>query len=448
MLHVRQLWRALHRVPQLLLVQPEQLGYDLAYTLALIPLLLAAVIFFQRDAVLLFAIAFLAGIVCLLALQLARLTFGVPAWVGFKATHPLVASLLIASFFSPTTPAWLAATVVVLFIVVDTVLWPRLRRVMLHPALIAFGVLFLVQRQLMIGFINPADGRPLPEPLIYWYQFGKYIDPVKLYVGNVAGPIGVTSMAAVLVGATYLWYSRRISLGIVGGFLIGVAATSLVLRSDPGFQLASGPALFIAAYIAADRRRVLLSEQFCFVFGLASGIAAMVLRWYGAGLQSAWMAFLAASVVATAALMAQAFLRKRPGLSAPNIRTLSIRSGQRHPAPVLAPVRSDVSQAVMAGTPVRGAYSRGAVSPQARRFDPQGDPDDLVRQMRRAATRGPAADLNTPILLGSLLLLNPLGLWLTWRADAMAQTTKLVLTAVSVFWYLGVAGLAFALLHR
>ena len=31
MLDVRQLWRALHGVPQLLLVQPEQLGYDLAY---------------------------------------------------------------------------------------------------------------------------------------------------------------------------------------------------------------------------------------------------------------------------------------------------------------------------------------------------------------------------------------------------------------------------------
>jgi electron transport complex protein RnfD len=446
---VRQLWRALHAIPQLLLVQPEQLGYDLAYTLALIPLLVAGAIFFQRDAVLLFAIAFLAGIVCLLALQLARLTFGVPAWIGFKATHPLVASLLIACFFSAKTPAWLAATVVMLFIMIDTVAWPRVRRVMLHPALLAFGVLFLVQRQLGIGFINPFDARTLQDPLLLWYRFGgDIVDPVKLYVGNIPGPIGVTSMAAVLVGATYLWYSRRISLGVVGGFLIGIAATALALRSDPGFQLASGPSLFIAAYIAADRRRVLVPEPFGFLFGLGSGVAAMLLRWYGAGVQSAWIAFLGASVIATGALLVQGFLRQRPRLSAQNVRTLNLRSRQPQPRPVLAPVRTDVPQPVMAAAPARTAYSRSSVAPTTRRFDSQNDPNDLVRQMRRAASRGATPYINTPILLGSLILLNPFGLWLTWRTETMTQTTKMILTAVSVLWYLGLAGLMYALLHR
>src|SRR5437588_9784133 len=153
MLDVRQLWRGLQGVPQLLLVQPDQLGYDLAYALALLPLVVAGIVFFLQDSILLFALSFLAGIVCLLALQLARLTFGLPAWIGFKATHPLVASMLIACFFSPRTPAWVAASMVILFIVIDTVLWPQLQRVMLHPALIIFGLLFLIQRQLGIGFV-------------------------------------------------------------------------------------------------------------------------------------------------------------------------------------------------------------------------------------------------------------------------------------------------------
>ena len=160
---VRQLWRALQGVPQLLLVQPEQLSYDLAYALALLPLVVAGIVFFLQDALLLFALSFLAGIVCLLAIQLARLTFGLPAWIGFRATHPLVASILIASFFSPRTPAWVAATMVILFIVIDTVLWPQLQRVMLHPALIIFGLLFLIDRQLGIGFANPFDGRHLDD---------------------------------------------------------------------------------------------------------------------------------------------------------------------------------------------------------------------------------------------------------------------------------------------
>src|SRR5207248_10368119 len=133
-----------------------------------LPLLIAGIVFFLQDAILLFAIAFLSGIVCLLAIQLARLTFGLPAWVGYKATHPLVASILIGCFVPPRSPAWVAAALVILFVVVDTVLWPQLHRFMLHPALIIFGLLFLIQRQLGVFYVNPFDGRRLDEPLILW----------------------------------------------------------------------------------------------------------------------------------------------------------------------------------------------------------------------------------------------------------------------------------------
>src|SRR3989440_11664860 len=172
---------------------------------------------------------------------------------------------------------------VIVFIVVDTVLWPQLQRVMLHPALVVFGLLFLIDRQLGVGFINPFDGRHLDDPLLLWYKLQIVIDPVKLYVGNVAGPIGVTSAGAVLIGVTYLWYTRKISLGVILGFLCGIAATAAAIRTDVGFQLASGPSLFLAGYIAADRRRVLLPERFTFVFGAAAGAATMIRRGYGLG---------------------------------------------------------------------------------------------------------------------------------------------------------------------
>src|SRR2546429_6390722 len=285
MLDVRQLGRALPGVPQLLLVQPEQLNYDLAYALAILPLVIAGIVFFLQDALLLFAISFLAGIVCLLALQLGRLTFGLPAWVGFKATHPLVASMLIACYFSPHTPAWIGASMVILFIVIDTVVWPQLRRVMIHPALIVFGILYLIQLPLQIGYTNPFDGHRLDDPLLLWYKLQIVIDPVKLYVGNAPGPIGVTSAAPVLFGVTYLWYTRKVSLGVVVGFLCGVAALAIAIRSDLGFQLASGPSLFLAGYIAADRRRLLIPERFTFAFGLAAGAAPLLLAWSGNGKQ-------------------------------------------------------------------------------------------------------------------------------------------------------------------
>jgi H+/Na+-translocating ferredoxin:NAD+ oxidoreductase subunit D len=461
---VRQLWRALQGVPQLLLVQPEQLSYDLAYALALLPLVIAAILFFLQQALLLFALSFLAGIVCLLAIQLARLTFGLPAWIGFKATHPLVASILVACFFSPRTPAWVAATMVILFIVIDTVLWPRLQRVMLHPALIIFGLLFLIDRQLGIGFVNPFDGRHLDDPLLLWYKLQIVIDPVKLYVGNVPGPIGVTSAGAVLVGLIYLWYTRKVSLGLIAGFLCGIAAAALAIRADVGFQLASGPSLFVAGYIAADRRRVLLDERFAFLFGVAAGIVTMILRWYGQGLQASWQGLLLISVAVTVGLRVQAFIRGRSRVDGGRIRTLTVESGEseRRPAwtparpevrlparpEVRQPVRPEVRQPVMATSPVSTAYSRGPTARPLRAFDAQGDPNDMVRQMRNAATQGGALRRvqGSPFLLvPALVILNPVGLWLTWTAPLVGRRTKLLLSAASALWYLGVAGLVLLL---
>src|SRR5256712_11447451 len=217
--------------------------------------------------------------------------------------------MLIACFFSPRTPAWVAASLVILFIVIDTVLWPQLHRVMLHPALIVFGILFIIQRELGVGFVNPFDGRHLDDPLTLWYKLQIVIDPVKLYVGNVPGPIGVTSAGAVLIGVIYLWYTRKISLGVIAGFLCGVAAVALAIRSDLGFQLASGPSLFLAGYVAADRRRVLLPERFTFVFGLVAGGGTMMLRWYGEGQQAARPGVPLGSAVGTGVPPRQARLR-------------------------------------------------------------------------------------------------------------------------------------------
>jgi len=232
---------------------------------------------------------------------------------------------------------------------------------------------------------------------------------------------------------------------------LGIAAVAIAIRSDLGFQLASGPSLFLAGYIAADRRRVALPEPYTVLFGLAAGVATMVLRWYGEGVQAAWQGLLLTSIIVTAVLRIQGFLRGRAAIGPRQIRTLPVESGDRPRQPAWAPTRSEARQPVMAASPVGMGYSpRSTVSPRptSRSFDAHGDPNDLVRQMRRTANRGGLAWLNTPLLLAALLIFNPVGLWLTWTARTMGQTTKVMLTAVSVLWYLGVAGLGFALTHR
>lgn len=451
MRNVRQLQRRLQAVPQLLLVQPEQLSYDLGYALALAPLIAAGLIFFRQDAVLIFAVAFLAGVVCLLALQLGRLTFGLPAWVGHKASHPLVASFLIACFLSPRTPLWLTATAVIIFVLLDTIVWPQLQRVMLHPALIVFGLLFIAERQVGVTFVNPFDGRRLGDPLTLWYQLRIIVDPVKLYVGNVPGPLGATSAGAVLLGLIYLWYARKISLGIVLGFLTGVAIPAAVIGSDVAFQLSSGPALFVAGLIAADRRRVLLAEPFTFVFGLAAGALTMVLRGYGQGQEAAWQSLLAISLIVTVFLRVRAVLRSRShaGTGGRSLRSLPVASGQAGPRPAANPVlRQEIRQPAMAMAPATvGTFHRPPTP--SRRFDTATNSNDLVRQLRSAAPRGPlASSASNRLLWGlALILVNPIGLLMTWSTATLGLGTKRLVTVLSVVWYLAAAGLVFALTH-
>jgi hypothetical protein len=197
----------------------------------------------------------------------------------------------------------------------------------------------------------------------------------------------------------------------------------------------------------------LLSERFTFVFGAAAGVAAMILRWYGQGQQAAWQGLLLASAIVTVVMRVQAIMRRRAkATSRPAaLRTLAVESGEHDPHRLWAPVRSEARQPVLATSPVTTAYSRAASPSPVRAFDNQGDPNDMVRQMRSAAARrGPLhGGLQSPlILLAALLLLNPVGLWLTWNGGSFDRRTRLLLSAVSVLWYLGVAGLLFALLHR
>jgi hypothetical protein len=180
----------------------------------------------------------------------------------------------------------------------------------------------------------------------------------------------------------------------------------------------------------------------------------MILRWYGNGQQAAWEGLLMISALVTVVLLVQDLLRRRARWASRRapLRTLAVDSAEPpDPHRLWAPVRSEARQPVMATSPVSTAYSRGASTRPVRSFDTQGDPHDVVRQMRSQATRrGPlrGGAQNPIILLAALLIINPVGLWLAWTERSFNRRTRVLLSAVSVLWYVGVAGFVFALTHR
>ncbi|HYM49076.1 MAG TPA: RnfABCDGE type electron transport complex subunit D [Candidatus Limnocylindrales bacterium] len=449
----------LRAIPQALLVEQEQLSYDVAYGLALIPTLALGVLYFRRPAALLIALCFLTGIVCLLALRLCALTVGLPAWVGHRANHPLVASLLVACFLPSTVTPWVGVAMVALLVLVGSLLWPQLHRMMVHPALLVFGIAYLIQRQLQIGFVNPFDLHPLDDPLSLWYRLRIVIDPVKLYVGNVPGPLGATSVGALLLGLAYLWYTRKISLGLILGFLVGVAAGAIALRTDVAFQVSSGPALFVAGYVAADRRRLNVDERGALLIGALAGLVTMILRNDGQGQQAAWEGLLAAGALATLILRIVSMIAGRAG-AAPAVRTmrrLTVQSN-RHPAPApsaapavpapaLTPLRPQPVAATTASVSLR---TPPAARPRTFAFEESAGPNDIVRQMRSAAAhRSIATDPGSLALWAlALLVFNPAGLWMTWTTVPISRPLRIAISVVSIVWYAALTALVLALLHR
>ncbi len=183
----------LSSIPGKLLARPEELGADVAVLLALLPAVSLGIFFFRREALVLLGACLVAGLVSLLALEFMRVTVGLPSWARGSRLRPFTAGLLVASFLSPAAPLWLGAALVLLLVILDRFVWAPLGPVMVHPALVVFALLFLLRSRFPLHFVSPFDGNPWEDPLSLWYRLHAVVDPIKLYVGNVAGPMAATS---------------------------------------------------------------------------------------------------------------------------------------------------------------------------------------------------------------------------------------------------------------
>jgi hypothetical protein len=175
-----------------------------------------------------------------------------------------------------------------------------------QSGLLAYAVIALVTRGALFAYVNPVTGKPFSDPIWIWYHyFGPQaapIDAVRLYVGNVPGPVFATSLLAVAIGIAWLAYARRLSVVVLAAFLLGALVPIYLYHWDVVFQLDSGPTWFVAGLVLADRRLLPGSWAMRPVLGLAAGILAVGLRTRGYGIEAAF--FAVAGIQAAAAAVA------------------------------------------------------------------------------------------------------------------------------------------------
>jgi len=279
---------------------PASLPDDLTIGIALAPPVAAGLIIFKVPAaeMLATAVAF-GGSGQIVAYLLWR------RHVPRVQASPLIAAVFGVALVGAGARLSVSIAVAALAVMLELVRARYIPAIRAQSGLLAYAAIAIVTRGAPFAYINPVSGKTFADPIWIWYHyFGPQaapIDPIRLYVGNVPGPVFATSLLGVAIGIAWLAYARRLSLVVLAAFLLGALVPIYLYHWDLVFQLDSGPTWFVAGLLLADRRMLPDSWAARPVLGLVAGVLAVGLRTRGYGIEAAFFA-VAAIQAASAAI--------------------------------------------------------------------------------------------------------------------------------------------------
>ena len=270
------------------LTQPEVVDEDLLRLIAAMLLAAGGVFFFRLRAVTELAACLAGGALVLLILWGGFHRLGVRALGGFWPGTPrgLAVAVMVFCLLPPDIPLLLASLLAVLAVAVEAVEKKALVPLALGGVTVAWLLAWLWQSRTGSPYIAPFDFHVLDEPVTLWVRFQRDIDPVRLYAGQVAGPLGATSFGLAAIATLLLSYARAISWHLVLAFYLPVLVVSLLGQRPLPVYLLNAPALVFVALVAADSRRLPRSAAWRLVAGLLGGIITSLLLVSGTGIQA------------------------------------------------------------------------------------------------------------------------------------------------------------------
>lgn len=263
--------------------------------IALIPTGVFGISYFGLNALLLILSTCTA---CILTEYLYQMGMKRPVTTGDYSA--LVTGLLLAYNLPPTLPIWMAMFGGVFAILIVKQLFGGLGQNFMNPALAGRCFLllcfttrmtdFAVEKtgefQLFAGF-SSIDGVSEATPLAL-LKSGEAIDTTKMFIGNIGGTIGETSVIAILLGAVYLIARGIISLKIPFIYIATFAAF-VVLFSGQGWDvnfiaahLCGGGLMLGAFFMATDYVTSPITPTGTVLFAVIIGILTGVFRIFGA----------------------------------------------------------------------------------------------------------------------------------------------------------------------
>ncbi|PAV27438.1 Na(+)-translocating NADH:ubiquinone oxidoreductase B subunit [Tamilnaduibacter salinus] len=207
-----------------------------------------------------------------------------------------VTSILFALICPPTIPLWQVALGITFGVVIGKEVFGGTGKNFLNPALTGRAFLYFAYPAQISGdtvwtavdgfsgatalSVAASDGMAALQESISWMQ---------AFMGTIQGSMGETSTLAVLIGGIALLVMKIASYRIVGGVMIGMIATSLLLNAvgsetNPLFampahwHLVVGGFAFGMMFMATDPVSASMTSTGKWIFGIFVGLMTVLIR--------------------------------------------------------------------------------------------------------------------------------------------------------------------------
>ncbi|MBM6841543.1 RnfABCDGE type electron transport complex subunit D [[Clostridium] spiroforme] len=201
-----------------------------------------------------------------------------------KDFSAVVTGMILALNLPASVPLWLPVIGGVFAIIVVKQLYGGLGQNFMNPALAARCFLLISFTGRMTNFVY--DGVASATPLAIIKSGGNY-DLLSMFIGNIGGTIGETSVIALLLGAAYLVIRHVIKLTIPLTYILTFTLFTLVFSPQPfnlyylGCQLCGGGLIFGAFFMATDYVTSPITRNGQIIYGIIIGILTGLFRFFG-----------------------------------------------------------------------------------------------------------------------------------------------------------------------
>ncbi len=219
----------------------------------------------------------------------------------------VVTGLLIALNVPVTLPYYMAIIGCLFAIIIVKQFFGGLGHNFMNPALAARAFLLASWAGAMTTFIDPneavyifgnADIVTSATPLGILKNGGGDLPSYgQLFLGNIGGSMGETSVLAILIGAAFLVYKRIIKLYTPLAYIGVLFLLGYISGGDGLFHILSGGVMLGAFFMATDYTTTPTTSLGQLVFGAGCGIITFIIRKWGGYPEGVTYAILLMNVV-------------------------------------------------------------------------------------------------------------------------------------------------------